>query len=80
MSLLTQFNKLRLTKKKKNTLEEKIKIGSEFIHHNTNNNLISNHNNNNHINNNHINNNNNINIKGKKIKKLNLLGLKNFKK
>ena len=79
MSLLTQFNKLRLTKKKKNTLEEKIKVGSEFVYHNTNNNLINNHNNN-HNHNNHNNNNNNINIKGKKIKKLNLLGLKNFKK
>ena len=64
MSLLTQFNNLKLTKKKK--IEEKIKINSEFIYHNTNNNLI---------NNNHNNNNNN---KGKKIKKLNLLGLKNL--
>ena len=80
MSLLTQFNKLRLTKKKKNTLEEKIKVGSEFVYHNTNNNLINNHNNNHNHNNHNNNNNNNINIKGKKIKKLNLLGLKNFKK
>ena len=61
MSLLTQFNNLKLTKKKK--IEEKIKINSEFIYHN-----------NNLINNNHNNNNN----KGKKIKKLNLLGLKNL--
>ena len=73
MSLLTQFNNLRLTKKKKNIFEEKLKFGTESaFNNNTNNNLINNHNNNNHFN--------NINIKGKKIKKLNLLGLKNFKK
>ena len=67
MSLLTHFNNLRLTKKKK---IEKIKI-SEFVYHNKNNNLINNNNNNNNKNNN------------KKIKKLNLiknLGLKNLKK
>ena len=67
MSLLTHFNNLRLTKKKK---IEKIKIGSEFVYHNKNNNLINNNNNNNKNNN-------------KKIKKLNLiknLGLKNLKK
>ena len=39
MSLLTHFNNLRLTKKKK---IEKIKIGSEFVYHNKNNNLINN--------------------------------------
>ncbi len=69
MSLLTHFNNLRLTKKKK---IEKIKIGSEFVYHNKNNNLINNNNNNNNNKNNN-----------KKIKKLNLiknLGLKNLKK